>query len=111
MIFPDTSPRGIEIEGIKENWWFGEGAGYYLDATQEKYSKHFNMYTYITEELPRVVENHFPIDSNRKSVTGMSMGGLGALNVFLKSSGLYKSVSAFCPIASPSLTEFGQNAF
>lgn len=55
MVFPDTSPRGIDIEGIKENWWFGESAGYYLDATVEKYSKHFNMYSYITEELPSIV--------------------------------------------------------
>ncbi len=111
MIFPDTSPRGVEIEGIRENWWFGEGAGYYLNATEEKYSKHFNMYTYVTEELPKVVETHFPVDGKRKSVTGMSMGGLGALTVFLRNPGHYRSVSAFCPIGSPSLTVFGQNAF
>lgn len=65
MIFPDTSPRGIEVEGLKNDWWFGDSAGYYLNATDDKYSKHFNMYTYITEELPKIVNTHFPVDCER----------------------------------------------
>jgi S-formylglutathione hydrolase len=65
MIFPDTSPRGVDIEGIKDNWFFGEGAGYYVNATEAKYSKHFNMYSYVTEELPELVRTHFHIDPKR----------------------------------------------
>ena len=65
LIFPDTSPRGIEIEGMKDTWSFGESAGYYLNATVDKWSKNFNMYSYITEELPQTISKHFHIDSQR----------------------------------------------
>lgn len=101
MVFPDTSPRDIDLEGIKDDWWFGESAGYYLNATNEKYSNHFNMYDYITKELPTIVNSHFHVDGTKQSITGMSMGGLGALQIFLKNSEQYKSVSAFCPISNP----------
>ena len=110
-VFPDTSPRDTCIEGIKESWTFGEGAGYYLDATNEKYSKHFNMYSYVNEELPALISAHFHVDPSRKSITGFSMGGLGALTSYFRNAGHYKSVSAFAPISHPSQASFGQNAF
>lgn len=111
MIFPDTSPRGVEIEGIKDDWALGESAGYYMNATTDKWSKNFNMYSYITEELPKLVQDHFHIDANRQSLTGMSMGGMGALSIYLKNAGKYRSVSAFCPIANPSNCDWGKKAF
>jgi S-formylglutathione hydrolase len=83
-VFPDTSARNTGIEGIKDDWAFGEGAGYYVNATNPKYSKHFNMSSYINEELPAIVNAHFHIDPDRKSITGFSMGGMGALASYLK---------------------------
>ena len=65
MVFPDTSPRGVDIEGIKDKYCFGEGAGYYVDATEEKYKKNFNMYSYISKELPKVLCDHFHVDTER----------------------------------------------
>ena len=111
MVFPDTSPRGIEIEGIKENWWFGESACFYVDATTDKWSKHFNMFSYLTLELPQVVADHFHVDTNRTSLTGFSMGGMGALSLYLKNPGKYRSVSVFSPITHPTNMEWGRNAF
>lgn len=102
MVFPDTSPRGVDIPGSKDVWYFGEGAGYYVDATTDKYKKNYNMYTYCTKELPELVSKYFHIDSNRQSITGFSMGGLGALMIALKNPEKYKSISAFSPIANPS---------
>jgi len=101
VVFPDTSPRDTGIEGIKDDPYFGEGAGFYLNATEEKYKKHFNMYSYVTEELPWIVQQHFHVSDKIQSITGSSMGGLGALNLFLKNPGKYKSVSAFAPISHP----------
>jgi S-formylglutathione hydrolase len=111
MIFPDTAPRGVEIEGMKDNWWFGESAGYYVDATTEKWSKNFNMNSYITQELPKLVSDHFHVDSNRSSLTGFSMGGMGALALYLRNPGKYRSVSCFSPIAHPTNMDWGKNAF
>jgi len=111
MVFPDTSPRGLDIEGIKESWDFGESASYYLNATVDKWKKHFNMYTYITDELPKLVQKHFPVCSKHKSISGFSMGGMGALLCALKNPGMYKSVSAFAPIAYPSESGWGKKAF
>lgn len=111
VIFPDTAPRGVDIDGMRDTWSFGESAGYYVNATTEKWSKNFNMYSYINEELPHVVSQHFPVDNERKSLTGFSMGGLGALSVFLKNPGHYKSVSAFSPIANPTQCEWGKKAY
>jgi S-formylglutathione hydrolase len=69
---------------VKDVWSFGEGGNFYLDATQEKYSKYFNMYSYLTKELPEIVSHHFPIDINRQSISGYSMGGMGAFIAYLK---------------------------
>jgi S-formylglutathione hydrolase len=110
-VFPDTSPRDTGVEGVKDDWQFGEGAGFYVDATNPKYSKHFNMYTYINEELPSIVSTHFHVDNSKKSITGFSMGGMGALLSYLKNAGKFRSVSAFAPISHPSVCNWGINAF
>lgn len=110
-VFPDTSPRDTGVEGVKDDWQFGEGAGFYVDATNPKYSKNFNMYTYINEELPAIVSTHFHVDNSRKSITGFSMGGMGALLSYLKNAGKFRSVSAFAPIAHPTACNWGKNAF
>lgn len=111
MVFPDTSPRNTNIEGVSESWEKGNSASFYVDATSEKYKKHFQMYTYITEELPNLVSKYFPISLEKKSITGFSMGGHGALICALKS-GKYKSVSAFAPISNPSACErWGRAAY
>jgi S-formylglutathione hydrolase len=99
------------VEGATESWDFGEGAGFYLNATQEKW-KNWRMYDYVTKELPSLLDSHFKqLDTSRASVFGHSMGGHGALVVFLKNPGKYKSVSAFAPIANPSESKIGQKAF
>jgi S-formylglutathione hydrolase len=110
-VFPDTSPRDTGVEGVKDDWQFGEGAGFYVDATNPKYSKHFNMYTYINEELPAIISTHFHVDNSKKSITGFSMGGMGALLSYLKNAGKFRSVSAFAPISHPSACNWGKNAF
>jgi len=110
-VFPDTSPRDTGVEGVKDDWAFGEGAGYYVNATNPKYSKHFNMFSYINEELPAIVNAHFHTDPQRQSITGFSMGGMGALLSFLKNAGKFRSVSAFSPISHPSECAWGKNAF
>jgi S-formylglutathione hydrolase len=101
VVFPDTSPRKTGIDKIAEDWEFGESASYYLDATSEHTKKHFQMFTYITKELPELVSNFFPVDKENKSITGFSMGGHGALITALKT-GSYRSVSAFAPMGNPS---------
>jgi len=112
VVYPDTSPRGLGIEGEDEGWDFGTGAGFYVDATKEPWSKGYKMYTYINEELPKALFSSFDqLDSNKVSITGHSMGGHGALTLFLKNPGKYKSVSAFAPIANPSNCPWGQKAF
>jgi len=110
IVCPDTSPRGVPVEGDDENWDFGTGAGFYVDATVEKWATNYNMYTYVTEELPALIEANFPV-SGAKSITGHSMGGHGALICALKNPGLYKSVSAFSPICHPSECPWGVKAF
>jgi len=112
VVYPDTSPRGLKIEGEDEGWDFGTGAGFYVDATKEPWSKGYKMYTYINEELPKALFSSFnQLDSNKVSITGHSMGGHGALTLFLKNPGKYKSVSAFAPIANPVNCPWGQKAF
>jgi S-formylglutathione hydrolase len=107
VVFPDTSPRDLEgIEGLSDNWTFGYGAGFYLDATEAPYSKHFNMYTYVTKELPEVIDSSFNVDLSRSSLMGHSMGGHGALTIALKNHGKYKSVSAFAPICNATESPF-----
>jgi S-formylglutathione hydrolase len=109
FIAPDTSPRG---EGVPdgEGYDFGLGAGFYVDATQEPWSGHYRMWTYVTEELPALVAAKFPVDESRQGITGHSMGGHGALTVALNHPDRFRSVSAFAPIVAPSQVPWGQKA-
>ena len=111
IVAPDTSPRGCNIEGEEESWDFGTGAGFYINATQEKWKTNYNMYSYITEELPSLINSNFPVLSDRQSISGHSMGGHGALICALKNPGMYKSVSAFAPICNPINCPWGKKAF
>lgn len=111
LIIPDTSPRGAGIDGEDDNWDFGTGAGFYLDATNEPWSKNYNMYSYITEELTGIVRENFPGKSAKESIFGHSMGGHGALTIALKNPGRFKSVSAFAPICAPTQCPWGEKAF
>jgi S-formylglutathione hydrolase len=111
IICPDTSPRGDHVPDEKDNWQFGSGAGFYLDATQTPYDKHYNMYSYITTELPKVIESNFDFDMSRQSIFGHSMGGHGALIMSLRNPNKYKSCSAFAPIVEPSTASWSSTAF
>jgi len=112
LICPDTSPRGAGIEGEDESWDFGTAAGFYLDATQAPWSTNYRMYSYITQELPALLAAHYPaIDMDRLGVFGHSMGGHGALTIHLKNPDLFKTVSAFAPIAAPMRCPWGNKAF
>ncbi|KAI8348820.1 S-formylglutathione hydrolase [Choanephora cucurbitarum] len=111
LIAPDTSPRGVSIEGDNDSWDFGTGAGFYLDATHPKWSKHYRMYSYVTKELPALIYKELPIDASRVSIMGHSMGGHGALSIYLKHLDQYKTASAFSPIANPVQCPWGQKAF
>ncbi|KII94185.1 carbohydrate esterase family 1 protein [Plicaturopsis crispa FD-325 SS-3] len=113
ILFPDTSPRGAGIEGEDDDWDFGTGAGFYLNATNPKFSKHYNMATHITSELPAVLAAaDLPLDLTRQSIFGHSMGGHGALTLYLASaSSQYRSASAFAPITNPTLCPWGEKAF
>lgn len=103
---------GLKIQGEDDSYDFGSGAGFYIDATKEPYSKNYKMYSYITSELPKALFQHFSaLDGSRVSITGHSMGGHGALTLFLKNPGMYKSVSAFAPIANPVNCPWGDKAF
>lgn len=105
-------PGGLNIEGEDESYDFGSGAGFYIDATKEPWTKGYKMESYITKELPDALFSQFKeLDSSRVSITGHSMGGHGALTLFLKNPGKYKSVSAFAPIANPVNAPWGQKAF
>ncbi|TXT08712.1 hypothetical protein VHUM_02840 [Vanrija humicola] len=112
LVFPDTSPRGAGVEGEDADWQLGTGAGFYIDATAEKWKKHYNMYSFVVDELPRVLkEAKLGLDFSRWSITGHSMGGHGALSIYLKNPGLFKSASAFAPIANPAVVPWGIGAF
>ncbi|MBJ7416086.1 MAG: S-formylglutathione hydrolase [Niveispirillum sp.] len=110
IVCPDTSPRG---EGVADDagWDLGQGAGFYVDATETPWAPHFKMWTYVTAELPALVAEHFPADMDRQGITGHSMGGHGALTVALRHPGRFKSVSAFAPIVAPAQVPWGQKAF
>jgi S-formylglutathione hydrolase len=109
LVIPDTSPRGAGIEGEDASWDFGTGAGFYLDATEQPWSKNYNMYTYITKELPALVEREFRISPHLRSISGHSMGGHGALTIAFKDGGQsWVSVSAFAPICNPTECAWGQ---
>ena len=111
IICPDTSPRGEDIPDEKDNWQFGSGAGFYLDATEPPYDRNYNMYTYIIEELPSIIENNFDFDMSRQSIFGHSMGGHGAIVMALRNPKKFKSCSAFAPIVEPSTTSWSSDAF
>merc|ERR1719189_3463999 len=111
VVFPDTSPRGVNIEGQDDSYDFGSGAGFYVNATSPKWSKHYNMYDYVTKELPDLVSKLFPVDATKMSIAGHSMGGHGALISHLKNPGKYTSVSAFSPICNPTKCPWGEKAF
>jgi S-formylglutathione hydrolase len=111
LVAPDTSPRGTDIPGQSDDWDFGIGAGFYVDATEAPWSKHWRMYSYVNKELPELIAAEFPADASRRGVFGHSMGGHGALISALKNPDIYRSVSAFAPIAAPSRCPWGQKAF
>jgi S-formylglutathione hydrolase len=111
LISPDTSPRGAGIPGESASWDFGVGAGFYVDATQEPWSKHFRMYSYVRDELRETVLANLPVDATRLGIFGHSMGGHGALMLALRNPEIYRSVSAFAPIAAPSRCPWGEKAF
>jgi S-formylglutathione hydrolase len=110
FVAPDTSPRG---EGVPDDpaYDFGQGAGFYVDATEEPYARNYRMFSYITAELPALLEASFPADMARQAITGHSMGGHGALTIALKTPCRYRSVSAFAPIVAPSAVPWGERAF
>jgi S-formylglutathione hydrolase len=110
IVTMDTSPRDLDIEGEDDSYDFGSGAGFYLNATEDKWSKNYNMYDYITKELPEIIEANFNVNA-KKSISGHSMGGHGALMIALKNPGQYQSVSAFSPIVAPTQNPWGQKAF
>ena len=111
FVAPDTSPRG---EGVPDDpaggWDFGLGAGFYVDATQEPFAANYRMWSYVTDELPKLVAGEFPVDMERQAITGHSMGGHGALTVALNHRQRFRSVSAFAPIVAPSQVPWGQKA-
>ncbi|ROW04650.1 hypothetical protein VPNG_07428 [Cytospora leucostoma] len=115
IAYPDTSPRGLDLPGEKDSWDFGEAASFYLDATRAPFDRNYRMETYLTVELPDVLFGAAGygdrLDRSRVSIAGHSMGGHGALTLYLRHPGLYRSVSAFAPIANPVNCPWGQKAF
>ncbi|HVZ01284.1 MAG TPA: S-formylglutathione hydrolase [Dongiaceae bacterium] len=111
LVAPDTSPRGTDFPGQADNWDFGVGAGFYVDATVEPWAKNWRMDSYVNRELPEVVARAFPADLDRAGIFGHSMGGHGALVSAFRNPRRYKSVSAFAPIAAPSQCPWGDKAF
>lgn len=111
IIAPDTSPRGESVPDDPEGAYdFGLGAGFYVDAVQQPWADHYNMYSYIVDELPALVGDEFPVDIGKQAIFGHSMGGHGALTIALKNPGRFKSVSAFAPIVSPMNCPWGEKA-
>ncbi|NET47768.1 MAG: S-formylglutathione hydrolase [Merismopedia sp. SIO2A8] len=111
LVAPDTSPRDTGILGEDETWDLGSGAGFYIDATEAPWAKHYRMYSYVVNELPQVIAANFPAKGDRQSIFGHSMGGHGALVCALRNPTQYRSVSAFAPIAAPMQCEWGKKAF
>lgn len=109
LIAPDTSPRGDDVPD-EDGWDFGKGAGFYVDATEKPWNRNYNMYSYIKEELYGLVIKNFPVKENCQGIFGHSMGGHGALTIYLKNRDKYKSVSAFAPIVSPLNCPWGHKA-
>lgn len=111
LVAPDTSPRGLGLPGEEDSWDFGTGAGFYLDAEAEPWRRNYRMYSYVTRELPALVEASFPVDAARRGVFGHSMGGHGALVIALRTPQAYRSASAFAPICNPVNVPWGEKAF
>ncbi len=111
LIAPDTSPRNANLPGDSDNWDFGVGAGFYLNATENPWAKHYRMDSYIVDELRTLVIDLFHLDAQRIGIMGHSMGGHGALVLALRNPGLFKSVSAFAPVAAPTQCPWGRKAF
>jgi S-formylglutathione hydrolase len=109
FLAPDTSPRGA-IVADDAAYDLGQGAGFYVDATEPPWAPHFRMWSYVTEDLPAIAAQHFPLDMARQGIMGHSMGGHGALTVALRNPGRYRAVSAFAPIATPSQVPWGEKA-
>ena len=110
VVCPDTSPRGETVPDEKDNWQFGSGAGFYVDATQEPFAKNYRMYSYVTQELPALIAREFPADMDRQGIFGHSMGGHGALTIALKHPDRFRSASAFAPIVQPSTAGWSKPA-
>jgi S-formylglutathione hydrolase len=110
IVVPDTSPRGLGLPGEADNYDFGLGAGFYVDATEAPWSRGYRMYSYVTHELRALVEEHLPVDPERVGIFGHSMGGHGALIIALRNPDRYRTVSAFAPIASPMHCPWGEKA-
>lgn len=109
LVAPDTSPRQRGIEREREHWTIGEGASFYVNATQNPWSKYYKMYDYVTSELPGLIDANFM--TGKKSIMGHSMGGHGAMVIGLNNPAVYSSISAFAPICAPTQSPWGQNAF
>lgn len=110
IVVPDTSPRGEDVP-TGDSYDLGKGASFYVNATEDPWQKHYQMETYITQELRELVTTKFPADKFKLGIFGHSMGGHGALVLYLRNPGLYKSISAFAPIAAPTQTPWGEKAF
>jgi len=110
IICPDTSPRGDDVPD-EDDWQFGSGAGFYVDATVAPYDANYRMYSYVLEDLPAVIAANFPVDMAREGIFGHSMGGHGALVMALRNSQRFRSCSAFAPIVNPSTASWAANAF
>ena len=110
LVFPDTSPRGAHIAN-DDSYDLGQGAGFYVNATEAPWAPHFRMWDYVTDELPRLLFNAFPLAEERQSIMGHSMGGHGALTIGMSFPGRFRSVSAFAPIANPTASDWGRKQF
>ena len=111
IVTPDTSPRGADVPDDPDKAWdFGLGAGFYLNAVQQPWARHYRMYDYVVQELPALIEANFPV-SDKRGISGHSMGGHGALICALRNPGRYQSLSAFAPISNPSNCPWGEKAF
>jgi S-formylglutathione hydrolase len=111
IVCPDVSPRGNDVPDELTNWQMGKGAGFYLDATEKPWAENYQMYTYITQELPKLVSEQFRVDMDRQGIFGHSMGGHGAMTIALKSPDRFKSCSAFAPIVEPSTADWSAPAY
>ena len=111
IIAPDTSPRGADVPDEPDNWQFGSGAGFYVDASEAPYETHYRMYSYIRDELPALVGDAFNLDMSRQGIFGHSMGGHGALVMALRNPDRFRSASAFAPIVNPSTADLSSSAF